>query len=108
MSKRHSFQHIREEKDERPILHTPESKPDMIGRNGKEEEKKPKNGANRSKSSALTTPTMTPIDDFTMYAMQTIRSSVLLAHDRKQKKSSTNSDNSCEIPSSWKCLRRKR
>src|SRR5258708_5583537 len=108
MSKRHSFQHTREEKDEQPILHTQQSKPNTNGRNSKEEEKKPKNCENSSKSSAPTTPTMTPIDDFTMCAMQTTHSSVLLVHDRKQKQSSNNWDNSCEIPSSWKCLRRKR
>src|SRR5258708_3065876 len=78
MSKKRSFQHIREEKDELPILHTHQSKPNMNGRNGKEEEKKPKNCENSSKSSAPTTPTMTPIDDFTMCAMQTIRSSVCM------------------------------
>jgi retron-type reverse transcriptase len=82
-----------------PAYVTVKARYDWKKRQGRREE---------AKSSALTTPTMTPIDDFTMCAMQMIRSSVLLAHNRKQKKSSTNSDNSCAIASSWKCLRRKR
>ena len=46
------------------------------------------NCENNLKKSAHTTPTMTPIGDSATFAMRTTRSSVLLAHDRKQRKSS--------------------